>query len=42
MMTEEEFNEFGVFYDLAVINSYAKKTWFNPIHMHGEDVYLKN
>ena len=41
MMTEEEFNEFGVFYDLAVINSYAKKTWFNPIHMHGEDVYFE-
>lgn len=41
MMTEEEFNEFGVFYDLAVINSYAKKTWFNPVHMHGEDVYFE-
>ncbi len=41
MMTEEQFEEFGEFYDLEVIHSYEKKTWFNPIHIHGEDIYFE-
>ncbi|MEE3452309.1 uroporphyrinogen decarboxylase family protein [Dialister sp.] len=40
VMNLKEFEEFGEFYDLQVINSYVKKTWFNPAHIHGNDVYF--
>lgn len=41
MLTPTEFQEFGAFYDLQVIRSYAKKTWFNVAHIHGEDIYFQ-
>lgn len=41
LLTLEEFREFGEFYDLQVMNSYAKKTWFNVVHLHGLDVYFE-
>ncbi len=41
MMTPAQFEEFAAFYDLQVIKSYAKKTWFNVAHIHGEDIYFK-
>lgn len=40
MMSPDQFQEFGAFYDLQVIKSYAKKTWFNAVHIHGEDIYF--
>lgn len=40
MMDLEQFHEFAAFYDLAVIRSYEKKTWFNPAHIHGENIYF--
>lgn len=35
-MTEEEYKEFGEFYDLQVINTYKDVTFFNVAHIHGE------
>lgn len=35
-MTEEEYKEFGEYYDLQVINSYKDSTYFNVAHIHGE------
>ncbi len=40
LLTLEEFREFGEFYDLKVMEHYAKRTWFNVVHMHGLDVYF--
>lgn len=40
LLSLEEFREFGEFYDLEVMSSYVKKTWFNVVHMHGLDVYF--
>lgn len=37
----ETFRKFGETYDLQVMDSYAKKTWFNVVHIHGLDVYYK-
>ncbi len=39
--TLEEVREFCEPYDLAVINSYKDKTWFNVLHIHGLDVYFE-
>lgn len=36
LLTEEEYKEFGEFYDLQVINAYKDQTWFNVAHIHGE------
>lgn len=36
-MTEEEYKEFGVPYDLQVINAYKDVTWFNVAHIHGDN-----
>lgn len=41
MMTPMQFNEFGRFYDLPVIKSYAGKTWFNVLHIHGQNIYFE-
>lgn len=41
LLSLDEFKEFAEFYDLQVLNSYAKKTWFNVVHIHGLDVYFK-
>lgn len=40
LYTESDFKRFGEFYDLQVIDSYSKKTWFNVVHIHGLDVYF--
>ena len=37
----EEFKKFGEFYDLQIMDSYVKKTWFNVVHIHGLDVYYE-
>lgn len=37
----ETFKEFGEFYDLLVMDSYVKQTWFNVVHIHGLDVYYE-
>ena len=36
-MTESEYDEFGVKYDLEVINSYKDLTYFNIAHVHGDN-----
>ena len=41
MMNPDQFEKFAAFYDRQIINSYAKKTWFNVAHIHGEDIYFK-
>lgn len=35
-MTEEEYREFGEYFDLQVINAYNDITFFNVVHLHGE------
>lgn len=35
LVTEDEYQTFGVPYDLQVINSYNKETFFNVAHIHG-------
>ena len=37
-LTDELFAEFAEPYDLKVINSYADKTYFNIIHIHGDNI----
>lgn len=34
-MTEEQYKEFGIAYDLQVVNAYKDKTFFNVGHLHG-------
>lgn len=36
-MSEEEYKEFGVAYDLKVIDAYKDETWFNVVHIHGDN-----
>lgn len=38
VMTEEEFAEFGMKYDLEVIKAYNEETFFNIIHIHGDNI----
>ncbi len=40
LLSLDEFRTFGEFYDLAVMNHYVKRTWFNVVHLHGLDVYF--
>ncbi|KQL37631.1 uroporphyrinogen decarboxylase family protein [Psychrobacillus sp. FJAT-21963] len=40
-MTKEEYEEFGVPYDLKVIESYNDKTFFNIVHMHGNNIMFE-
>lgn len=35
-LTEDEYKEFGEYYDLQVINAYKDATYFNVAHIHGE------
>lgn len=37
----EDFRKYGEHYDLQVMDSYVKKTWFNVVHIHGLDVHYK-
>ncbi|MGJ0845096.1 uroporphyrinogen decarboxylase [Tissierella praeacuta DSM 18095] len=38
LMNDEEFKEFGMKYDLELIKSYADQTYFNIIHIHGDNI----
>lgn len=38
LMNDEDFDEFALAYDLQVIDTYRKKTYFNVIHMHGDHI----
>ena len=40
-MTEAEYDEFGVKYDLQVINAYKDVTYFNISHIHGDNTMFK-
>lgn len=37
-MTEAAYREFGVPYDLQVLKAVAKDTWFNVMHIHGDEI----
>ena len=37
-LTEEEYREFGEYYDLQVINAYSDITYFNAAHIHGDNI----
>lgn len=39
-MTEEEYEEFGAYYDRQVINAYKDITYFNVAHLHGQDAFF--
>ncbi|WP_405383473.1 uroporphyrinogen decarboxylase family protein [Phascolarctobacterium sp.] len=41
LISPENFLRFGEKYDLQVLNSYVKKTWFNVVHLHSLDVYFE-
>ena len=41
LMTEEEYKEFGVKYDLPVLEAAKEGTYFNVIHIHGENTMFK-
>ena len=40
-VTEAEYDEFGVAYDLKVINAYKDLTYFNIAHIHGDNTMFK-
>lgn len=40
-MTEEEYEEFGVKYDLQVINAFKDGTYFNVLHIHGDNTMFE-
>lgn len=40
-VTEEEFDEFGVPYDLQVIEAFKDQTYFNVVHLHGENTMFE-
>lgn len=37
LMTEKEYKEFGTFFDLQVIEAFRRETWFNVVHIHGDN-----
>lgn len=37
-MSEEEYMEFGVKYDSQVLDVYKNKTYFNVVHVHGDNI----
>lgn len=41
MLSLEDFRTFAEPYDLAVQDSYARRTWFNVVHLHSLDVYFE-
>lgn len=41
-MSLEEFKEFGHHYDMQVFDAYTNRTYFNVIHLHGDDVYFEH
>lgn len=38
LLTEEEYDEFGVKYDLQLFDSFKDETYLNIIHIHGENI----
>lgn len=38
LMTDDEYDEFGQAYDLQMFDHFKDRTWFNVIHIHGENV----
>lgn len=40
LISPENFKIFGEHYDLQVLDSYVKRTWFNVVHLHGMGVYF--
>ena len=38
VMTTDEYAEFGIPYDLAVLDAIKDSSWFNVLHLHGEQV----
>ncbi|NLM45070.1 MAG: uroporphyrinogen decarboxylase [Clostridiales bacterium] len=40
-VTEDEYEEFGVKYDLQVIDSYKDITYFNVLHIHGDNTMFE-
>lgn len=38
MMDETQYGEFGVPYDLAVLEAVKADSWFNIMHIHGDDI----
>ena len=41
LMTEAEYEEFGKKYDLEVINAYKDETYFNIVHIHGDNTMFE-
>lgn len=41
VMSSDEFDEFGLKYDLEVIETYSEKTYFNVIHIHGDNIMFE-
>lgn len=41
VMTQEDFRAFGIDYDLQVMKAYQDETYFNIIHLHGDNVYFE-
>lgn len=41
LLTEAEYREFGVPYDLEVISSYQEDTYFNVVHIHGDNTMFQ-
>ncbi len=39
-VTEEEYREFGVRYDLQVIETFKDPTFFNIVHIHGDNTWF--
>ncbi|MGD8564174.1 MAG: uroporphyrinogen decarboxylase family protein [Desulfarculaceae bacterium] len=42
LMTSEEHNEFGKKYDLEVFDSFVDATFFNVLHLHGDNVMFQD
>lgn len=40
-MTDVEYAEFGVPYDMQVLNSYIHDTYFNVVHIHGDNTMFE-
>ena len=38
LLAEEEYREFGVPYDLEVLEAVEGGSWFNVVHIHGDDI----
>ncbi|WP_242866758.1 uroporphyrinogen decarboxylase family protein [Abyssisolibacter fermentans] len=41
MMTEEEYDEFGTKYDLQLFDAFKDETFFNVIHIHGDNTMFE-